>query len=387
MANHWPLRWPILLGSLGPGALGFLLPIYGKNIGASAFEIGGLFSVFAIVTLVCQPIVGWGVDRFGRKGFFVASFVGYAVALAAFALANDVAGLFLGRVLQGLASGLMWVSAYSISIDLAPISERGRATGRVDETSSRGQLYGAAAGFALLLWFPLRSGWQVLFIVYALLAAFGAALAVRQTPQTTVYQPLPIERRRTASWPLLHLMIIVTLATLATSMAAPLLIVFLQDKFALGLFSLGLALLPAALVFSFLPSRLGRVSDRFGRIPLMAIGYGAAGAISPFLPSLSSLVWLIGLWTLASLALVAAGPAQSALVGDLGGGEVLGTRYGFYTSATGLGTTLGPALGGWLYDNVGWAAPFYLGGAVLMAIALWITVPPNRRQLTPRRGG
>ena len=49
------LQRPILLGSLAFGILGFVLPIYGKQLGASALEIGGLFSAFSIMTVV------WGI--------------------------------------------------------------------------------------------------------------------------------------------------------------------------------------------------------------------------------------------------------------------------------------------------------------------------------------
>jgi hypothetical protein len=40
-----PLQQPILLGCLGFGFLWFALPIYSKILGASALEIGGMFSI------------------------------------------------------------------------------------------------------------------------------------------------------------------------------------------------------------------------------------------------------------------------------------------------------------------------------------------------------
>jgi hypothetical protein len=39
-----PLQKPIMLGCLGFGFLWFALPIYSKILGASALEIGGMFS-------------------------------------------------------------------------------------------------------------------------------------------------------------------------------------------------------------------------------------------------------------------------------------------------------------------------------------------------------
>src|SRR5512142_908152 len=84
------LRWPILLGSLAFAFLAWSLPIAGKAMGASALEIGGLFSVFALVMALLRPVVGWGLERYGRRPFFIAALVCYAAAMAAFALREDV---------------------------------------------------------------------------------------------------------------------------------------------------------------------------------------------------------------------------------------------------------------------------------------------------------
>jgi MFS family permease len=54
---------------------------------------------------------------------------------------------------------------------------------------------------------------------------------------------------------------------------------------------------------------------------------------------------------------------------------VRGTGYGLYTFASGLGFTLGPLLGGWLYDTAGHALPFYVNGVVLFigaVLVLWL---------------
>jgi MFS family permease len=176
-------------------------------------------------------------------------------------------------------------------------------------------------------------------------------------------------------------MVIVFVTGLSTAMISPLLLIFLQDKFTADVRTLALAFIPAALVYSFLPSRMGRFSDRFGRAPLMAIGLAGSGLVSLFLPELPDVGWLIVLWALEALGLVMAAPAQEALVADLTGSEVRGTGYGLYTFAASLGATLGPLLGGWLYDAVGHAAPFYLNGSVLLASAVWVLMLLSERPL------
>lgn len=76
-----PLQQPILLGCLGFGFLWFALSIYSKMLGASALEIGGMFSIFSLTIALLRPFIGIASDKMGRKYFFVAgllcSFDGY----------------------------------------------------------------------------------------------------------------------------------------------------------------------------------------------------------------------------------------------------------------------------------------------------------------------
>src|SRR5512146_738388 len=96
------LRTAILLGSLSFGILQFALPIYAKGLGATALDIGGIISVFAVVITVARPLVGWGIDRWGRKLFLSAAFVFYALAMVLFGQARSVELLYLARLVQGI---------------------------------------------------------------------------------------------------------------------------------------------------------------------------------------------------------------------------------------------------------------------------------------------
>ena len=40
------------------GILSFVLPIYGKELGATALEVGGLFSAMSFVPVVVRPFLG-----------------------------------------------------------------------------------------------------------------------------------------------------------------------------------------------------------------------------------------------------------------------------------------------------------------------------------------
>ena len=53
------------------GVVSFLLPVYGKEIGANALEIGGFFSAYSLVPALIRPFLGRALDRWGRRPFLL----------------------------------------------------------------------------------------------------------------------------------------------------------------------------------------------------------------------------------------------------------------------------------------------------------------------------
>jgi len=126
-------------------------------------------------------------------------------------------------------------------------------------------------------------------------------------------------------------------------------------------------------VWALLPSRLGALADRFGRKRLMVIGLIGGAAVSFLVPSLANWVMLALLWAVLAFFSAAGDPAEQALVADLTGADQRGRAYGIYALMGGLGATVGPLGGAWLYQTQGPAAPFYANGLILAACAvvLW----------------
>ena len=366
------LKWSIMLGSMALTLLAFLLPIYAKQLGASALGIGGLFAVAQCLIVLVRPVIGWASDRLGRKGFFVAGMVCYAGAMGVFALAHTVTMLYLAQLLHGLASALTWTSAYTMTTELAVPAQHGKAVGRVDEYAARGALYGMGLALVFLSWLALHTAWRGLFLSYTVLALLGMWLAWARVPETRSASPFPAGHRPTVSWPLVRLMSVVFLSYLCITMIRPMFFVFLQDELTTDVRLLACVFLPATLIDSFLPSRLGYLSDRWGRKPLIIAGLTWAGLSCVFIPGFSPLVWVVVLWTSKTLGLAAAMPPQKALISDLTEHDRRGTGYGLYTFAASLGAAVGPLLGGWLYDAVSHATPFVLTGGVFLTSLGWV---------------
>jgi MFS family permease len=363
----------------------FALPIYGRRIGANAIQIGLFFSIFAFMSVLLRPILGVALDRYGRRPFLLLGLVGYSITMFIIAFSVQVWQITLARACEGTASALLWLSVQSITADVAERDSRGRSFGSMPQASYQGAIIGTFIGFGILTAVGFKSGWCPLFIGYGTMCLAAVVFALIYIPETNPVRVHHVDRRplpRSRPWILLLVVTAVTGASWA--MVTPILMIFLQERLTTDVANLGLAYFPAAIIWAVLPSRLGAMADRFGRKSLMVLGLIAASSSSFYIPHIASLCGLAALWAFQALCYAAGDPAEEALVADLTGGDQRGRAFGMYTMAAGVGATLGPLVGGWLYDAIGSKAPFYANGVVLaicaIVLAALLKVPSQQPQ-------
>jgi DHA1 family solute carrier family 18 vesicular amine transporter 1/2 len=120
-----------------------------------------------------------------------------------------------------------------------------------------------------------------------------------------------------------------------------------------------------------MPLVYGPMIHRWGARRLTLTGLVLTGAWLPMMATASNfttaLVLIVVQWMAIAL-IITPSLAYMAEVTAFAGGDAFGIGYGIYNTAWGVGLLAGPALGGWLFDRVGFG-PLATGWAVLTIAA------------------
>jgi MFS family permease len=365
---------PVFLGSVAFVFLNFSLPIYTRSLGADAVQIGGMYTAFTLTMLVFRPVVGWALDRYGRRWFFTFAFLFYAFAMFAFSNAGSLVDFYVARFLQGIGASLMWVAARTIVADLTTEGDRGRKMGRLISVSVQGSMMGAFYGFTLMAMLPVPEAWRLAFAGYAVAALGGFALSILRFKETALPREMRLQQLApvTLDRPLVQLLVIVALSNFASALIEPIYLIYLQDKFELSIRGLAFAFFPAGIVYAVLPNYSGRWADRYGRSPMIVAGIATAGTVSLLLPWVPGILWIALLYTLFAAGWATANPAEDALLGDMTDMHNRGRIFGYKEAAAGVGAAFGPLTGGLIYEYLAAEMAFVTNGVLLMLAALLV---------------
>ena len=358
----------VFLGSTAFVFLNFGLPVRADDLGIDAVGIGGMYAVFTGTMLLVRPVVGYSLDRFGRRWFFSGAFIFYAAAMFVFSTSSGLVDFYLARFLQGIGASLMWVTARTMIADLHDSTGRGGAMGRLTTTSVQGSMIGAMYGFTLLGFMPLQQAWLWGFGGYAIAALLGLLWSLLRVGETRSGGGGVEHARVPWDGPLRKALLVVFLSAFASALIEPIYLLFLKNKFSLGTLMLAFAFLPAGLVYAIVPRYAGGWSDRYGRAPVIALGIALAGLVSMALPFWPTIILVALSYVLFAVGWAMASPAEEALIADLAPAALRGTVIGAKEAAAGVGAALGPLAGGYVYEHVAQPAAFVTNG-----VLLWLT--------------
>jgi len=354
-----------------------VLPHLSRQFGASPTMIGLLFASFGVTLFAVSVPMGVYSDRIGRKLPLVGGQLALAAASVLFAVAPGMRWLFAARLVQGGADAVTWVVGFALIADLYDAEERGRVMGFVMSGSTLGFMAGPTIGG----WLYETGGIQLpyLFIAgLALLVALGmAALAFPST--VAVQEPLPLSTIvRVPAVAMCAIAVIVGGGTIA--MLEPVVSLFLSATLGLSPARIGLVFGLGAVVAAVLHPVFGYVADQVGGRRLTLWGLAAIGAMLPLLSQSWSFLSAIALYSVGAVTMATMITPSLAYMAEAtasAGSPSFGVAYGLYNVAWAVGLLLGPALGGYLYERLGfttltllWAPAVVIIGFILSRVEL-----------------
>jgi MFS family permease len=356
-----------------------------KVLGAPPWAVGVVEGVAESTASLLKLYSGYLSDRMGRrKPLAVAGYGLAAFSKPLMGLAGSWGHVFLARLLDRTGKGLRATPRDALIADNVTPGQRGRAFGLHRSLDTTGAVLGPLAGWLYLRSFPDHLRWLYLIaFVPAVLGVLVLLLFVREARKGAEGKPAapPTFNLRGLSPAYRHYLLVVGLFGLGNSSDAFLLL-RAGDQ---GVRPDHLLLLYA--LFNVVEATLGyfagRLSDRVGRRPLIAAGYGVFALVYLGFALLHSTAAVWGLFLLYGLYYTLSQGTQKALAADLSHPDRRGAEIGAFHLLVGIAALPASLVAGWLYTRVSPAAPFLLG-ATTATLAAALLLLSSRQQTAER---
>lgn len=390
-------------------SFGIIIPVLPKLVEeflsgdtAQAAVVYGLMgTAWALMQFFCSPIQGALSDRFGRRPVVLLSNVGLGLDYIVMALAPNVAWLFIGRSISGMASSSFSTAGAYIA-DVTPVEQRAAAFGKIGMVFGLGFVLGPAMGGWLGAIDPRLPFWGA-----AALSLLNACYGFFVLPES-----LPQDRRMAFAWQranpvgslvllrshheLFGLATVAFLGYLAHAVLPSTSVLYLGYRYGWGPAAVGLLLAGVGVAAMIVQGGLIRpITARFGERATLLAG-SLSGAAGFFVYGIAPQGWIfcLGIPVMAFWGL--AGPATQALMTRRVSGSEQGQLQGAIASINGVTGLIGPTLFTQVFAYfIGPSALWHLPGAAFLlaslslvsaAVIAWRTTKPDHDPTASRRG-
>ena len=389
----WPgavLGAVIALGLLDQQVITPLIAALAGGLGVGVADIGLAISAYSFAAALAALVMGPLSDSRGRRPYLLVAVTLILVSAVVISLASSYAAFVVARVAAGFAGGTVAALAVAWIADLVPYRRRGKVMavlmGGAMGTAILGQVGAAfAAG---------RFGHPSVYAVIVLLAVLALA-TLRALPETRSRPAVPDSLRQSLAGHLEFVRSPVhrTAAFAAFCMSGSLVGIsayasgwvqeargFSLEQVGLLYGGLGAAIMAAQLI-------AGPLSDRIGKRRFTVLVSVAVAAMTPVLPSLTSMALVAALLLFGCLA-VARIAAFTALRSELVPKARRAGFLGFCNVFSQLGIAAAVAAGGLLYPYGFEPVCWLMAGLGGLAVVFIMRVPePGFREGTESAAG
>jgi len=380
----------MFLDVLGVGIIIPVAPFYAQAYGASALDVGLLFTFYSAAQFLATPVLGGLSDRYGRRSILLVSLIGEVVGYLLMGFANSLAALYVARLVTGATAGNIG-AAQAYLADITPREQRTRTFGLAGAAFGAGFLFGPAFGGALSL-IDLR----LTAFAAAGLIALNVIFVALMLPES-----LPAERRSTAPLrsqlnplgimlqlverPILRapLLVVFLLNGAFTGMQANL-AVFLNARFGFGPTQVAPLFVALALTGVFMQGIVVRkLSEILEDATILLLGVIATTSAFALIGVVFE-AWLL----FPSMALLSAGNALwraplASLITKLVSEREQGVANGGAQSTAALASVFGPIGAGTAYESISDSAPYFAGAVTVLLSGLVMAIHRRAKLVAP----
>lgn len=363
--------------------LSTLLPFRMVALGGSSVEVGLLFSVTTLVSMVLRPTIGGWVDRVGARTVLVPGVAALALTSLGLQLAATPAMLVALMVGLGLANGLISTPLSVLTATVTAPEHRGEALATYYLASSVGIAVAPPLAFGL----HAIGGMPLAFAAVTAIALVIAGLTARVPPRPPAPADGESPRLRLVSPGALPVSGTLVLATLGHSSVYAFLPLYAVSRGRGAALAWFFGLYPVWMIAC--RALMRGVADRLSRthVAVVAMALQAAGYLVLALPPtpLSLMAAAVTLGTGAAVLY----PTLAALVVDRAQATERGLALGTLSASWDLGVVVGSVLVGAVVDRASYGPGFAVGGlgALLGTVALVFIETRGARRRVAVLGG
>ena len=366
----------VFIDLLGFGLVIPILPTYAVQLGASAFEVGLVMAVYALMNFIFSPFWGSLSDRMGRRPVIAFTVFITALAFLLLAHASTLWLLFAARMLAGIGSANIAASQAYIT-DVTPADGRAKALGLIGAAFGIGFIFGPPVGGFIKEHFGMAAvGYSAmglsLFNLLLVLVYLPESLKEKDTTNKLEIKPVTQSIRALRNERFRDLFLTSFIYITAFSMMQITVALLWAEHYGLSEAQVGYMFAAIGFASAIVQGTLvGWLARTFGEARLMVYGcvLMGLGLLSiPFVPGAYFVPLAFVPIALLAFANGCLMPSITSLLSrnatDKEQGQVLGMNQSFGSLARIAGPTMGGMLYGWHYTGP------YVGGAVLMGGAL-----------------
>jgi MFS family permease len=376
---------------LGDSMLYVVLPTHWEEIGlASLWEVGILLSVNRFVRVPLNPVVSWIYQRISHRNGILIAVLLSVLTTASYGISEFWVFLLM-RCIWGFAWTFLRLGAYFLIVNISTNENRGQFMGIYNGLFRLGSLVGMLVGGIAADLYGIQSV-SYIFAAMTLLAVIlafryvSAASASMNPKQPVTGASVPLWKNGKILWMLITgLGVAMVYQGMFTSTLSHIIDSNYNPAMLWG-FAVGAASLAGILQAlrwgwePWLAPWFGKLSDRFGRSPMLIFALAAAALlfalINADLPIWPWLVVIIGVQLTATVLTTVMDAVAGDVAAQSSGKASVMTLYSVLTD---LGAALGPALAYFIsfYFGIGnlyWGAASLL---ILLAARWFVSVYPS----------